>query len=503
MALSKIVTLTVHGHTVRLSNPIKLFQNDQLYLIFEILKYGIDVKDGDINEKYIMPINPLTATLYFETPLGIDSIESAEIVDNKIIFHLESKYTRNVGKTKVQIKLTDQECCQITLPYFDIEIKENIYDNVPLLRSVLLADENNAIVIDENYNAINVATEVFSVPLDLSSEDFKTKQIQDFDLDLEVSGQEDILIQDEGVTKRIKANKLIGETINNNIDLTNYYTKQEIENELNDYYTKEEVIDDFYTKEEVNNEFIFTTDMATVSTLGGISAGTNLNNLSIQEVLTKLLFPYVAPTVNASLTYSSSGNTFEYGNSITITSINGTVTKKSDSIITVRFLDSSTVLQEITNGVDNTASYRYTFPTPITITSNLSSTRFRFSVTDASNKTYYANTVNINFYYPYYFGVINENEELTNDLFSTLTKKVEAKGNKMNDYTTSNQCMLIAYPKSYGELKKILDVNSFDVTATFTKNEFNVVGLDGTSQPYYVYINNASSVTNFRMTFQY
>ena len=84
-----------------------------------------------------------------------------------------------------------------------------------------------------------------------------------------------------------------------------------------------------------------------------------------------------------------------------------------------------------------------------------------------------------------------------------MTKKVEAKGNKTHSFTTFNECMIIAYPKTYGSLKKILDQNSFDVTATFTKSEVVVVGLDGTEQKYYVYRNNASTVSNFKMTFQY
>ena len=502
MSLSKRIILTVRDYTVRLSSAIKLYQNDQLYLIFEINKYGIDVDGMDNQYETIMPINPLKANLFFETPLGTDSVESVDIIDNTVTFHLESRHTQHIGISKMQIQLIDEGCCQITLPDFPFEIRENIYDNVPLLRTVLLSDEEDTLLVDENGNALNVGTEVVSqtyaiATVESSMHDITTKQIKDYDLDTNITGVEDILVQDEGVTKRVKVSGLI----QGNINLNDYYTKTEIESE---YYTKEEVktiINE--TPDPIADDIIFTTDMTTVSPLGGISAGTDLNNMSVQEVLTKLLFPYVAPTVSASLTYNPSGNIFECGNSITITAINGTVTKKSDSIISVRFLDSSTILQEITSGVGNTASYRYTFPTPITITSNLPNTRFRFSVTDASNKTYYANTVNVNFYYPYYFGVINENEELTNELFSTLTKKVEAKGNKTNDYTTSNQCMLMAYPKSYGELKKILDANSFDVTATFTKNEFNVVGLDGTSQPYYVYINNASSVTNFRMTFQY
>ena len=242
--------------------------------------------------------------------------------------------------------------------------------------------------------------------------------------------------------------------------------------------------------------------MTTVNSIGGISAGTDLNNMSVQQVLTKLLFPYVAPNVSASLTYTPSGSIFEYGKSVSIQNIIGNVVKKSENIINIKFLDGNEVLQEITVGLD-ASSYKFIFQTPVVITSNMPNNRFRFSVTDASNKTYYANTSSITFYYPYYIGIIEENDILTNELITGLTKKVEGKGSKSNNYTTNNQRMVFSYPKSYGNLSKILDANSFDVTGTFTKNELAITGLDGTEQDYYVYVNNASTMTNFKMTFYY
>ena len=242
--------------------------------------------------------------------------------------------------------------------------------------------------------------------------------------------------------------------------------------------------------------------MTTVNSIGGISAGTDLNNMSVQQVLTKLLFPYVAPNVSASLTYTPSGSIFEYGKSVSIQNIIGNVVKKSENIINIKFLDGNEVLQEITVGLD-ASSYKFIFQTPVVITSNMPNNRFRFSVTDASNKTYYANTSSITFYYPYYMGVIGENDVLTNELITSLNKKIEGKGTKSNNYTTNNQRMVFAYPKSYGNLSRILDANSFDVTGTFTKNELVITGLDGTEQDYYVYVNNASTMTNFKMTFYY
>ena len=477
MALSKVITLTVAGHTIKLSTPIKIFQNDQIYLVFRINEYGISVKGGNSEQKKIMPINPLQATLYIETPLGVDSIESANIEDNTVIFHLENKYTQYIGVSKMQIKLTDEDCCQITLPHFEFEVKENIYDEQILYKSVILSDENDNIIVDENDNVLNVGTEIYNKPTTetIPIEEITRIQIQDFGLDNNVDGNEDILIQDNGITKRVKANKLVTDMIGTKLS------------------------DNYYSKDDLN----FDENMIVPTSLGGIKEGTNIGNLSVQDVLTKLLFPYIAPIVSASIVKNPNKSICEYGENITLTGINGNVTKKSDKITSVAFLDSTTILKQFTTNVENGGSFNYSFTTPIIISSNLSSTRFRMMVTDISGNNTYANTSSITFCYPYYFGVIEDNQEITSDLFNNFTKKIETKGNKSNSYTTNNQCMVIAYPKSYGTLKKILDQNSFDITNTFIKSEVNVTGLDKTSQAYYVYTNNASSVTNFKITFQY
>lgn len=288
------------------------------------------------------------------------------------------------------------------------------------------------------------------------------------------------------------------------IDTTNLATKEDLLN----YSTKEELSNtvmgmESYVNDAIDSETIFDNTENTVTSIGGIPSGSNLNGLTIKEILNKLLFPYVAPTLSASLIYSPSGTVFEYGQIVFVSGIRGTVTKKSEAITSVKFLDNATILNEITSGVVSSASYTHTFTEQVRITSALSSSRFRLSVTDASGKTYYANTANLNFYYPYYIGVIEENETIDASVIQSLTKKVEAKGNKTNNFTTNNQRMVIAYPKSYGDLTKVLDANSFDVTSTFTKSELSLECLDGTMQQYYIYVNNASTVTNFKMTFYY
>lgn len=68
------------------------------------------------------------------------------------------------------------------------------------------------------------------------------KQIKDFTLKNSIDGTEDILIQSNGITMRVKSSQL-----KTNIDLSNYYTKSEVDNllanidiniDMADYYDK-------------------------------------------------------------------------------------------------------------------------------------------------------------------------------------------------------------------------------------------------------------------------
>lgn len=250
-------------------------------------------------------------------------------------------------------------------------------------------------------------------------------------------------------------------------------------------------------KTQYDENTIYTNEMATVNSIGGIAAGTTFDNMPVNEVLTKLLYPYVAPTVSASS--NPNGGTFEKGNNQTVTKITANVTKKSERISKIEFLDGSNVLEtKIGSEIQNGGSHAIT--TSIAVNSNKN---FSVKVTDATNKVYTANTGSFNFVYPYYMGVCAENAEINEALVKGLTKKVEGKGNKTHAFTCDFQRMIFAYPKSHGQLRQIIDPNNFDVTGTFGVQEVSITGLDGTTQAYYVYVNSASTVSNFNMKFNY
>ena len=142
----------------------------------------------------------------------------------------------------------------------------------------------------------------------------------------------------------------------------------------------------------------------------------------------------------------------------------------------------------------------FDFTANLNVTANKN---YKVNVTDANGKTTSANTGTFSFVYPYYQGVLAAGTAPTEALIKAMTKKVEAKANKSYAYTCTNQRMCFAYPQSYGKLSKIFDPNNFDVTGTFTAVSVNITCADGKSVPYYAYVNDASTVSNFGMKFNY
>ena len=151
MSLFKKISLTVNGYDATLSTPIKLYKNDQLELAFEINEYQI--VDG---KRQKVSINPISAFLYIETPDNNDSIEASDVKFNMVTFYLSSKYTQYIGESRMQIILTDTDGCQISLPPFSFEVKENIYDGEVVINNVILRMEDGSILTDENGNIIKL-----------------------------------------------------------------------------------------------------------------------------------------------------------------------------------------------------------------------------------------------------------------------------------------------------------------------------------------------------------
>ena len=253
-------------------------------------------------------------------------------------------------------------------------------------------------------------------------------------------------------------------------------------------------------KAYVDQEDKFEIDMLTVNAHGGVAAGTDLNGLTTHEILKKILYPYVEPTLG-NATASPNGGTYEKGVTKTITSVSISVTKKSEAIISVALYNGSTLIEEKTgDAVKNGGTITFS---NVNVEVPTNGNQLTVKVTDAANKTYEKKTSSMTFVYPYYMGSCAAGTAIDETLVESLTKKVESKGNKSNSFTVSDGHMVFAYPKAHGVLKSILDPNNFETIGNYTRSEVSITGLDGTAQAYYVYVSGATTVSGFTVNFKY
>lgn len=325
-------------------------------------------------------------------------------------------------------------------------------------------------------------------------------KIKAFGVDITALKEKDVQLEE--LIERLK--EQVGEIDNVSDEIERQITEalEEFESKVDE---KDEAIKEELQKaiEELEGQMTegtnYTNEMETVVDLGGIPAGSTFEDVSITDMFTKLLYPYVKPEISASST--PNGGTFEKGNKQQVTKINATVKKKSEKITKIEYLDGQSLLGE-KNGdeVEDGGSFDLTVSQEVSDNKN-----FSVKVTDASNKFYTVNTGAFNFVYPYFFGkVAADKTSLTGqEIYDTMTKKIEDKGNKSFTYNCDNERMVIAYPKAHGNLKTIIDPNGFDNFSSFVKTEVRVTGLDQTPQDYFVYINGASTVNNFTMKFNY
>lgn len=260
---------------------------------------------------------------------------------------------------------------------------------------------------------------------------------------------------------------------------------------------------DFTNEDKANlqsavNACTYTNSTPTIQAHGGVPVGQTFDEMPVNEVLDMILYPWIAPSVSCQATVPSNGGNFEKGSTQSVTNIRVAVTKKSHNITKIEVFNGGSSLGSKTDGVSNGGSFD--FPVTQSVKTN---TSFTAKVTDASGKTTTATSGTFNFVYPFYWGPVAATGAINESTVEGLSKQVITKANKTVQFTCNNQRICFAYPKAYGDLKSIKDQNNFDVTGTFTKSVVSITGLDSTAQDYNVYVNSASTVSGFGMTFNF
>lgn len=263
----------------------------------------------------------------------------------------------------------------------------------------------------------------------------------------------------------------------------------------NDYTDEEKTKLEGVAAGATANDTLYKNQTPSTVAVGGIEKGyvPPVSGVEAVTMIDKLLHPYVAPTVTAAMS-PTNGGVVEVGTTQTVSAVTVNITLGSAAINKIEVFDGSTSLGSLTSGI-TAGSNTVTLSTPLSVTGNK---QLSVTVTDADGKTVTAKTGTFTFVSPYYYGAIAADATPTESLIKAATKSVQAKSNKSFNFTCNNQKMMYAYPKSYGALTKILDANNFDVTGTFTRSELTVGGVE-----YYVYVNDASTVSSFKMTFNH
>ena len=545
MSITKKLVVTLEDDVATPSERIFIYKGDvgvDIIIELENFNYKID----SISEKNM--INRIEA--YFKTPQGIvkQYNDEVDVINGDRIKFSFSKNVINdmqiIGQYELQFHLFDKENNRITIPSYYFYVKEPLHntseeqeydsrvdyaivDYSRVKDDIVLFEVSENGYIKTNWQSGDLITsaKLNKIEAQLEINTNRINGIQQYDdtelnnslnrlsetiENLNIPTKTSELENDSDFTTNSYVNEMLGgkklvyltqaeydiltEEEKNNADVVYNITDSSEE-----YITTEQLDT---TVEQINNKItesdIFVTDMTVINGIGGIESGSNLNGMTTLEILNKLIFPYVAPLVTVSGT--PNGGLYEKGNTQTITNVRVSVTKKSEKITKIEIFDGETSLG-ILEGTDIENGGVFNFEVDINV--NSINKQLSAVITDNSNKSYSSKTNSFNFVYPYYVGVCDVNSEITESLIKGLTKKIETKGSKTIKYTTDNQRMIFAYPTSYGVISKILDANSFDVTNTFSHSTLNIIGLDNTSQSYYVYINGASTVSNFNMKFNY
>lgn len=234
--------------------------------------------------------------------------------------------------------------------------------------------------------------------------------------------------------------------------------------------------------------------------ISGYSArfGVAWSSTGLRDFIEKILdITYLGPLIAS---FSGSSNTLrEKGDAVASIVLSTNVTKRSNNIARIRFLQGVTVIADenppvvIGSGI-TTATYSTPFSDNITFTTEVT------DATGGGGPTMVTANTSYSFVYPYYYGA--DVPGLTPAQVAALTKSIiNSSANVNRVFNTANgDVYYFAYPASYGNLTSILDENGFETFSSWTKTVANITGLDATAVSYNIYESNnpvVAGTTNF------
>ena len=220
-------------------------------------------------------------------------------------------------------------------------------------------------------------------------------------------------------------------------------------------------------------------DGPTSMALGGLKKGSILEGKSVRDVLLEILCPFVAPSLSMSLVLKDGSNFLErIEKTVDIHYISANIDRGSYPIARISFYEKvGNTYLEIKQKDPSMNNYdKYYFsengrPKEVRqITSSLPAEHFMIEVADIEGNTARAYSQAINIVCPIFYGAVNPNEEINDDILLGKPELLKYYGSECSiKYTTQGQRMMIAIPSGYGQLVEILDQNGYIITNSFER----------------------------------
>ena len=276
------------------------------------------------------------------------------------------------------------------------------------------------------------------------------------------------------------------DNINSNIDLSSYYNKEEIDNKLREYATKED-LNDIVIGEGVTIESNYTPTLNSTTkittSIGSIKAGSTLGSLagkSFSEIIDAMLVneSWSNPGYSHSISMSTPTSLVKVGSPVVVPTYSATwnnnIQSNSEKVITASLSKNILGSSETKYNVSGTSKFTLTYSYPAgyyTITSNLGNTK-TVQVPAVSNGTI---TKSVTATYPWF---INNAEQALVAIGSSRTIEIELTGSPSIKVPFTNSTVSIQADLGFGWM---------DVSWNVSTDNSNLGNAIDENVPYKVY----------------
>lgn len=210
--------------------------------------------------------------------------------------------------------------------------------------------------------------------------------------------------------------------------------------------------------------------------IGGIAKDKEYTNAAIIDVLSDLLFPYVAPVFN-SITLNEAAGTFEYGTSKTVSKVTPNFTKGSKNITSIKITTSDN--DDLYSGTNATSGTAITLTTSKTFDGNTGGTIY-CTISDGQQ----AASANASISYKYYdYSILSAS---TTAPTSGATKQASSGADNTYSYEAGQYLWL--YSRSSGKKIQTYVAGSWaDVTTVPSSGTITLTLASGATATYYAY----------------